>query len=626
MGLLPERLPAALSERLASSSAAIYSRQGREYDVAIGGIPFLLANYSDNPKLVETIPVRKDQFDTERDPGEQSLSSWWRRSQASFHEGAGALYAEDNDGNATNGYWDSEGIDPFTQGQIRLLKRMDKTSVGGDIWSRLRSAGSGVSTGINNGTYFTGSVYHSVVGKTLVDGLTSGTTFYDVDSVGNLYTGTKAGGTTTSSWPLASATTVRRLAWGKYRLWVIGGRSIWQPDVTTASGTSQSAIYTHPSSGWTYTCMAESPTSMLFGGNDGFSSSIQAVTLDANGGLPTLSGATVVATLPDGELVQEIAVLAGTYVGIGTSQGFRIGVMDGNGSIAYGPLIVSPDNVTACTALTAQGRFFVVAFSTSDNRPLAYRIDTATQVSDGVFAYAKDIDCGGTIGAITSLAPLDSDRLVASVADGSAWSQSTTNYVTSGYFQSGRIRYRTNENKAFKFLSLEIEPLHGTVSASMVLPGGSDLTLGSINTQGEVFEDAFRIQYQPTRHMSVKLTLLAGDSGASTPVVNSYLVKALPAVAPQRMITLPLLCFDREKAVSGQQYGAVGWANDRLAALQILEDAAEAVVFQDFSTSASSGQIVTIESIRFVQNSPPRPNSPDQIGGLLVVQLRTVAG
>lgn len=622
MALLPERLPAALSDRLASAAQSIYSRQGREVDIAIGGIPFVLANTAQTPKIVETIAVRKDQLDTEQDPGEQSLTSWWRRSQSSFHEGAGSLYAEDNSGNASNGYCDSEGVYPFEQGQITLLRRMDQTSAPGDVYSRARVVSPTTSSFVKNGTFSTGAAIHAPASKTVVDGMVSGNFFYDITADGNLYYGNAATGVSSATWPLGAGVSATRIGWGKHRLWVIGGPSIWQPDPAAATGTTQSAKYTHPSPGWTYTCMADSPTAMLFGGHDGLSSTIQGISLDSSSGVPVTGGAVTVATLPDGELVQEIAVLAGTFVGIGTSQGFRVGVLDSSGFVTYGPLIITPVGMTACTAITTQDRFFVVAFATPDNRALAYRVDTSVDLNNGVFAYAKDIDCGA-VGSITSLAP--SGSLVATTSNGAAWAQSTDHYVSKGFLQTGRIRYRTTELKSFQLLSLEMEPLNGTVAASILPEGGGSLALGTASTQGETFSDSYAIQLSPRRYAAVRLDLASGAGATTTPVVNSYLLRALPAVAPQRMITLPLLCMNQERTKSGQTYGSDTYAMDRLTALQLLEDAAEPIVYQDFSLPGASGQLVTIESIRFVQNTPPSPTNNGNTGGILTIQLRTVA-
>lgn len=631
MTFLPARLPAPLSGRLASASNAILGRAGREVDLAIGGIPFRLATAQDTPQSIETITVRKDQFDTEQDPGEQSLSSWWRRSQASFHEGAGLTYQEDSEGKASNGFFDSEGVDVFTQGQISLLRAMSHddalspvatlgrirhsyasatdsfadTAVGGSF--RIGSAGS------------TMSALHAPVGKTIVDGMLAYPNVYDVASDGTLYTGTVD--STLSTYTASHTYTLTggkgsRLGWGKFRLWVIGGNSIFQPDISAANG-SQSAHFANPDTGWTYTCMAEGPGAMYFGGHNGIDSAIQAITVDSDG--TDLSGAAVTASLPQGELVQELSILGGTYFGIGTTRGFRVGVIDvDTGAISYGPLLFEPEGVVRCTAITTQGRFFVVAFQSQEG-PVAYRVDTSLQLDSNVYPYAKDIRCG-LGGYINSLA-VSGDSLIATTSDGFSWQQSSSTYVSTGWLQSGRIRYRTTEKKVFKFLALEIEPLQGTLQAQLVLEGGSTSDLGSLTNQNDIFDGQFGINLEPMRYASIRLTLNSTGDGQGSPVLNSYLLKAMPSIAPQRMITLPLLCYDREQSLTGQEYGGVGYAADRIQALQLIEDAGDTVSYQDFSSGSSEGTQVLVESIKVEQFSPPRDGS---VGGIVTLQLRTM--
>jgi hypothetical protein len=73
-----ERLPFRLSFRV-KSSATSYTDLYNAYDVAIGGIPFLLKVTPDTPLVRQTAPFRKEQLDTSAEPGEQTLTGWWLR-------------------------------------------------------------------------------------------------------------------------------------------------------------------------------------------------------------------------------------------------------------------------------------------------------------------------------------------------------------------------------------------------------------------------------------------------------------------------------------------------------------------------------------------------------------------
>ena len=625
-----ERLPAPLSRRLASATSNIFTRQGREVDIAIGGIPFRLATTTELPYTIETIPIRKDQVDTETDPGEQSLAGWWRRAQRSWHDGAGTLYQEDaTQAVDSTSFFESEGVDVFTRGQMTLLKKMLPNVLVLDV-KRLRSytdAGTQGVTAIDNSdgalysiSDITGGVttLHDPA-TTLVDGVRVGNKFYSVASDGTLYEGDVSSPGTATSWPCGGAPS--RLRWGKHRLWIIGGRDIWQPDLSLAGGSAQNPVFTNPNQGWVYTCQAEGLGAMYFGGHDGNTSSIQAITLQSDGGLPTLSGAAITATLPEGELVQEIEVLAGSIMGIGTNRGFRTAKLETDGSLTYGPLLFEPEGVTACASMTTHGRFFLVSFTTASGTAKAYKVDTGSELDQNVFPYASDADLG-TAGSVTSMTFVG-DQLVATHSDGGLWYQSDTEYVDSGFLETGRIRYRTTEPKMFRFLQIEIQPLEGTIAVELILEGGSTSSVATLNKQGRVGSEKYPITVEPMRYGSVRFTLLPTGDGTGTPILNSYQVSALPAVAPQRLITVPLLCYDKEKSRSGQWYGGEGFALDRLTALQTLESLAQTVTFQDF-TLGDSGQIVTIERIRFVQTAPARSDATSGgAGGILLLELRT---
>lgn len=628
MSDMTARLPTPLSQRIASAAASIYNRQGREVDIALGGIPFRLATTPELPYSTETIPVRKDQVDTETDPGEQSLSGWWRRAQRSWHEGAGSHHQEDStQAKDSASFWESEGIDVFTQGQMTLLKKM-LANPSGLSFTRLRnytdSGTQGVTAITGGDLYQTSDVTAAPTSlhnpaTTLVDGVRVAASFYSVASDGTLYEGTVASPGTATTWPCGG--TPSRLRWGKHRLWVIGGRDLWQPDLSLAGGSAQNPIFTHPNQGWTYTCLAEGLGAMYFGGHDGNTSTIQAVTLTAGSGeLPTLSGAAITAALPDGELVQEIEVLAGSIMGIGTSKGFRTARLETDGSLTYGPLLIEPEGVTACTSMTTHGRFFLVSFATASGNAKAYKVDTGTELDQNVFPYASDADLG-VAGNLTSMAFVG-DQLLATQDDGQLWYQSDTEYVDSGFLTTGRIRYRTTELKMFRFLQMSIQPLAGTIAADLILEGESTAAIATLNEQGEVAQDKFAINVDPLRYASVKFTLFPDGAGTASPVLNSYQVDSYPAVAPQRLITVPLLCFDKEKSRSGQWYGGSGFALDRLTAIRTLESLAQTVTFQDF-TMGDFGQIVTIERIRFVQSSPGTLREASGVGGILLLELRT---
>jgi len=129
---ITEGIPYVLSN---PAGATNYSATGEAYDIAIAGLPFFLFNSDDAPYRRVTAQYRKQQIDQSREPGEQTLTGWWLRSQSSFHYGQGIKFFEPiQDESLRFQYTESKGIDVWTKGQCTLLKDVDggiHTTTGG---------------------------------------------------------------------------------------------------------------------------------------------------------------------------------------------------------------------------------------------------------------------------------------------------------------------------------------------------------------------------------------------------------------------------------------------------------------------------------------------------------------
>ena len=108
------------------SSTQTWQNTDVSYDVAIGGLPFIYAINDARPYIRQTAPFRKDQFDNGTEPGEQSLTGWWIRSQMSFHSGSGIKFYDPltTDENGHYRFRDSKGVNVWTKGQVTLLKNV----------------------------------------------------------------------------------------------------------------------------------------------------------------------------------------------------------------------------------------------------------------------------------------------------------------------------------------------------------------------------------------------------------------------------------------------------------------------------------------------------------------------
>ena len=112
------------------SSSSTWQNSGESYDIAIGGLPFILATNDERQYIRQTAPFKKEQFDNGAEPGEQSLTGWWLRSQSSFHSGSGIKFYDPSAGETVaHRFADSKGVDVWTKGQVTLLKDTESTHV-----------------------------------------------------------------------------------------------------------------------------------------------------------------------------------------------------------------------------------------------------------------------------------------------------------------------------------------------------------------------------------------------------------------------------------------------------------------------------------------------------------------
>ena len=93
-----------------------------DWDDEINGTGHFLYPNNEYRYSRDAISVQRDQIDTSSEPGEQSLTSWWYRSQSSFHLGMGQEWFDTVRGNDTDQYRfdDSYGMNPWTKGEVVL--------------------------------------------------------------------------------------------------------------------------------------------------------------------------------------------------------------------------------------------------------------------------------------------------------------------------------------------------------------------------------------------------------------------------------------------------------------------------------------------------------------------------
>ena len=622
------------------SSTSIWQNTDIAYDVAIGGLPFILATNNERPYGRKTAPFKKEQFDSTTEPGEQSLTGWWIRSQMSFHSGSGINFYDPatNDENGHYRFADSRNIDVWTKGQATLLKETANMS------------------GVTTGTYKLISVMDGATNKivawepstaTIKNYTASGTavTYTDVTSIGtpldtailavatdgtnlfiadndHIYTGpisTPAAGYS-RYYNTGSEKVV--LGWVKQRLVACIGASVYE--LTNAKGSTHAlptAVYTHPNADWTWTSISESGGAIYVAGYAGGNSAIYKFTLSTGGAMPTLTSGVIAAQLPIGEYVNKIEYYLG-YLMIGTNKGVRAAtVSDQDGSINYGPLIIEESNGVYDFAFRDK---FVWATGSIGGYAGLYRIDLSNEIETLRFAYATDTYLDSVSGYATSVDFIGNSGQIAFTTSGSNGIavQSATVLSTTGYLTTGNIRYGTLEAKNFKRLLARGSFTYGSMTLNTVDANGNEYDHISYDSSVQPVEVTTSNPATAQEYVAYKF-IMYRDATDSTkgPTFKGYQAKATIATPRQRLISYYVYCFDEETDKNNSRTGYSGRAYDRILALESIEEDGDIVTWQDLNTGDS--RQVQIEGISLVNTTPPDKNSTG-FGGILEIVVRTV--
>jgi hypothetical protein len=520
------------------SSSSTWQNSGDSYDVAIGGKPFFYAISDERPYIRQTAPYRKEQFDNNKEPGEQSLTGWWLRSQSSFHGGSGIKFYDPSAGEIVEyRFTDSKGVDVWTKGQVTLLRDTAPTHFttgaiqsSGKPFQIARSIQYGTTNGVllwdeydvdkiaADGTvthfidYISGTDYavHAICDD--------GTKAYWITNViaggtprlrvyNKPLTGTSASTADVTLMITDNGITVTNavMEYVKDRIVMCINNKIYE--ISSSASALPTALYTHSDTDIVFSSITASGPAIYVAGYSGTQSSIFKFTLNTAGVMPTLTTAITAAEMPVGEIIHKIYYYLG-YMMIGTSKGIRAAIVsDQDGSINYGPLIV--ETTQPCYDFAARDRFVWCATSV-DGEPGVIRIDLGNEIETLRFAYANDLYVSGTTGYKTTTCAFagTTDRLVfattavnagsisnkertttvatltTSAAHGlavgdSIWVEgvdSTFNSSTSAYTVTA-----TPTTTTFTYTTTT----SGTVSSTAVSPVGKVNKIGSINIEAE---------------------------------------------------------------------------------------------------------------------------------------------
>ena len=621
---------------IVGTTAQLYENTSNVYDVAIAGEPFLLASSDKYPYQRQTATYRKQQFDNTKEVGEQSFEGWWLRSQSSFHLGAGINYLDPYlSENVQYRFNDSAGVDVWTPGQVSMLP--DTTNVftlsddiqmfgaidsldqdcifvsDDDVLTRIAADGTDA------------TIAYGGSGSDITSLAQDGLNYYAANDTG-IYRGELTGtGATGSIFYQTGDNTV--IGFVKQRLVAAIGPSVYE--ITSSTGATGPLVadkrYTHPDPNWIWTAIVEGPQAIYASGYRGNNSSIFKFTLSTVGVMPTLTNAVTAADFPDDEHVTALGVYLGTYMMIGTNKGIRVGILDANGDITYGPLIYEKSDVSHTLSFAFEDRFaYATVTNDIDGKSGLIRIDLSQEVEPGRYAYAKDLSSGitGNCRAVAFIG--DTGRAAFAVAGSGVYFEHATNKVATGFLDTGFIRYATIEKKYFKLIKPRFDtPMFGTCAiATKEIDGDITSIITIAGSTPALNTDLATNVTQPQEELAFRFIFARSSTDATKgPVFDGYQVKSLPAVNRARQLTIPLLNFDFESDRYGVMVGHEGRAWERLQNLETIEAAGDTVVIQDFTTNEQVNGV--IEQLSF-ERTTPSDRRYSGFGGIVYVSIRTV--
>jgi hypothetical protein len=636
------------------SDASIWQNTDIAYDVAVGGMPFIYAINDSRPYIRQTAPFRKDQFDNGSEPGEQSLTGWWIRSQMSFHSGSGIKFYDPatTDENGKYRFAQSKGVNVWDKGEVTLLKNCSTVShpttgtiaANGNVQQHIRSIKWNSTEGILLHDEFD-------VDKIAIDGTVTHFVDYNAGVNSPVYSicddGTHAFWITNTATkktvykkPLTGSAastadiitmfdeigTISNAAmeYVKDRIVLCADNKVYE--FSTTASAMPTAVYTHPTPSHVYTSVTASGPAIYIAGYNGIQSTIQKFTLSTAGVMPTLTSAVVAAELPVGEIVHKIYYYLG-YLMIGTNKGVRAAVIsDQDGSINYGPLIVETSQ--PCYDFAVRDHYVWCATGV-DGEAGVIRIDLSNELETLRFAWANDLYKDGVTGHVTTGCAFanGTDRLTfctakASGVDGGIYIEDASTLRTSGFITTGNIRYGTLEPKNFKRLLGRGDFAYGSMTLETVDRNGVEYDHISYDANISPVEVTTSQPATAQEYVAYKFIMYRDATDATKgPTFKGYQAKATIATPRQRVVRFPVYCFDVETDKYNTVIGYEGRAFTRIQTLEDIEEGGDVVIWQDLSTGESRQAI--IEQVTFTRMTPPDKRF-DGFGGVLEITIRTV--
>jgi hypothetical protein len=630
------------------------------YDYAIAGVPFLSAESEQYPYLRQTAQNRRDQINTTRDVGEQSLDGWWYRSQSSFHMGAGLRFFDSISSDTSHlRFEDSHGVNVWTPGEVSLLRSTTWrwwVSSGFALSFSSDGIGSGVDGYLYANRMADNVLWRSTTGATASFAVSATEQVLDIAEDGiNVYVLTSGGiykvtniteATRTITKIYSRSITRGKMAYLKDRLMVVADRLVYALGTSPASvktlgivddpdSTKEDAKYELPA-GFRGVEFADGPNAIYLCARSEENSYVYAFTISADADV-SINAPYTVLEAPRGERFLSMITYIGTYLIVGSNLGVRVGVIAGDSSVVMGALSIKSDGPVR--ALFAMNDFVWAGGANSGGYYGLYRLNLATPLDEQAltFPWAKDIySAVAWTGSIEDYVQSitrngKTDQIVFSVrraesnnANAGVYEENTTR-VANGWLKTGRVRMDTTQPKVFHKATVTMGGSAGGVQTYLWNETGtSDSSINSspLNAFGSQTVSFSASDGEPRAWAQYRFLIWQNSNSATPPFrFHGYQLQVNPSRVKGRIYQVPLLCMSNERGMNGRN--VTRDVLSRVRSIEALEESGKVVLFQDFISGEE--REVLIEEVQYIsQHIPENYKQRSNDGGVLVLNLRAV--
>jgi hypothetical protein len=586
------------------------------FPVAINGRPYMLDMASNQFTRSYDARVR-DSVDQSTEPGEGAINpqGLWRRSQSSWHFGAGQEYSDTLSPEAFR-FHESKGVYVWDFGKLTLLPDTQQLRASVNTNLHMTTADSRVYVTDGQEVLFTTDLasFTAVTGtdaSDLVDITSDGfNVFYsyasgDIDQTNagvgtnsNYVTGIEAGNMEYVKGRLM----VAGQGADKHRIWNI----VHPPDGSSTN--NPTPMFSHLNTNFQFVGFAAGQNHIYCAGFAGNKSLVYKTTIQPDG--TALQIPTVAGELPLGEVIQTIEGYLG-FVLIGLQDGFRFCSADGDGNLVIGPKIVTG---SAVKTFAGVGRFVHFGFTNLDSTSTGIGVmDIGVFISANQPAFASDLMVTGQ-GAVTDIHEFN-DLPVFAVSGLGFFNQHPTNLVESGFLESGIYRWGVPDAKFVPKIDLRTHPLVGTVNIAVRADNGEYAEFPVFDAAGAKEKTIDGVE---DRIFEAEIKVTLNRATASTgPTLTRWMARAYAAPLRSQLFQVPLLMHHKLNLQGREYFQDVDL---EMAFLRDLVDTPRIVSYQENEQTFS----VVVEQVQFQARSLVYAHNKNDYEGTATIVMRSV--